>query len=142
MSTAIILLHEEALRTTHPVFTAAPTDARAFYVWDDAYFQRMGYSLKRLVFIYETLCALPIKIVQGNTASVVRALAPSAVFMPVAHTPALVQLLEPLHSVCAVHIIADEPFVTLKSGADYRRFFHYWNKAQKTAFLPNGGADA
>ena len=33
-------------------------------------------------------------------------------------------------------------FVTLEKSADFKRFFKYWNKAEKTAFLNNGTSRA
>ena len=55
MRNSLIWIHEDALRITHPVFKLAPNGTEALFVWDNPYFQKLDYSLKRLVFIYESL---------------------------------------------------------------------------------------
>ena len=67
MNDSLIWLHEDALCASHPVFSAAPSVCEAVFVWDDAYLQHAHYSLKRLVFLYETLCELPVTIIRGHT---------------------------------------------------------------------------
>jgi membrane-anchored protein YejM (alkaline phosphatase superfamily) len=47
MKAPLILLHEEALRITHPMFVVAPLGTKAIYVWDDAYWKQA----KETVFI-------------------------------------------------------------------------------------------
>jgi hypothetical protein len=142
MNLPLILLHEEALRMTHPVFQAAPAEAKALFIWDDAYFRKANYSLKRLVFIYETLCELPIDIIHGSTTAIVQELSPSALYMPATNNPLIVEIIHDLNSVAPVHTIEDEAFVVFKKPVQFRRFFQYWNKAEKTAFLTNGGVNA
>jgi len=142
MNAPIIWLHEEALRTSHPVFRAAPTEAKAIYVWDDAYFRRVNYSLKRLIFIYETLCALPVDIIFGNTPDILRELAPTTLYIPATNNPLILEIITELKTITSVQIYEDEAFVVPKKSADFIRFFQYWNKAEKTAFLKNGGLDA
>lgn len=142
MHAPLIMLHPEALRATHPVFTAAPAGTRAVFAWDDAYMRAAGYSFKRLVFIYETLCELPLDILQGTMADVVTTLAPTIVYMPVTHNPLLSREIETVAALAPMQLVADEPFAHITKPGDLRRFFPYWNQAQKTAFLPNGGSDA
>lgn len=142
MSQPLIVLHDEALRMTHLVFQAAPAEAKAIYVWDDAYFRNANYSLKRLVFIYETLCELPIDIIAGRTAEVVREFSPSALYVPATNNPLIAETMRDLVAIAPVHTIEDEAFVVFKKPVQFRRFFQYWNKAEKTAFLMNGGVNA
>jgi hypothetical protein len=142
MSASLIWLHEEALRISHLVFKAAPRGTKAIYVWDDAYFREADYSLKRLVFIYETLCELPIEIIWGNTLEVLRELAPSNLYVPATNNPMIAEMIGDLKIFLPVEIIEDEDFVVIKNSIDFRRFFQYWKKAQKTAFLHNGGVNA
>ena len=55
-----IWLHEDMLSTAHPVFEQADFKNEkplSFFIWDQEYFKAQNYSLKRLVFLYETLCA-------------------------------------------------------------------------------------
>jgi hypothetical protein len=142
MSAPLILLHEDALSAAHPVFAAAPQGSRALFIWDDAYWQAGGYSLKRLIFIYETLCELPVDILHGDTPAVLAQLAPPALYVPTPRSPAAVQLVAEIEKRHTLHRISEAPFATIKKTADFRRFFQYWSKAEKTAFLPGGGANA
>ncbi|PZP85939.1 MAG: hypothetical protein DI582_04395 [Azospirillum brasilense] len=140
MNPPLILLHDEALRATHPVFAAAPEGCRAVFAWDDAYFQKAGYSLKRLVFMYETLCELPVDLLHASAWDVVQHLAPGRLYIPAASNPLLLGMIDTLRPLAPVTIVAEEPFVTIRKPIDARRFFQYWKKAEKTAFLSHGGA--
>lgn len=142
MNQPLIWLHEEALRVTHPIFSAAPAATRAIYVWDDAYLRQLDYSLKRLVFIYETLSELPVGILQGDTVRILKQIAPSILYVPATTKPHIASTIDQLKSVTKVEIIQDEDFVTITKAGDLRRFFPYWNMAQKTASQKNGGVDA
>ena len=142
MNQPLIWLHEEALRTSHPVFKAAPQGTRAIFIWDDDYLQKLSYSLKRLVFVYETLCSLPVDIIRGDTVSVIKELVPSQLYIPESHKPHLVQLINSLTVVTTVEIAQDDAFVQIPQTKDFKRFFKYWSLAEKTASLRNGGVDA
>ena len=139
MSNAVIWLHTEALRADHPVFTSAPKDARAVYVWDGAAFKKAGYSLKRLVFIYETLIELPVEILAGDTTSVLAELTPDKLYVPYSPLPYVADVLGALEGI-ETETIKDPPFATVPEAISYTRFFKYWNKAEKTALQPDGGA--
>ena len=142
MNAELIVLHEEALRMTHPVFGVAPVGTKVVYVWDDDYFRQATYSLKRLVFIYETLCELSVDILQGNTLKTIQELAPSMLYIPATNKPLIVSIIDTLKSVAPVEIVADEVFAVIKKPTDFRRFFQYWNKAEKSAFQPDAGTHA
>ena len=141
MNAHLIWLHEEALRLSHPVFKAVPNGTKAIYVWDDVYFHESNYSLKRLIFIYETLCELPIDIIRGNTLDVIRELAPPTLYIPATNNPLIVNIIASLEPTISLKIVEDEAFVVIKKPSEFRRFFQYWNKAEKTAFLHNGGVN-
>ena len=142
MNQPLIWLHEEALRTSHPVFKAALQGTRAIFVWDDDYLQKLSYSLKRLVFVYETLCELPVDIIRGYTVSVIKELAPSQLYIPESHKPHIVPMINRLKLITTVEIIKDEKLVQIPDTTDFKRFFKYWSLAEKTASLRNGGIDA
>lgn len=131
MNSPLIWLHEESLRLSHPVFKAAPADARTVYIWDDAYFRRTGHSLKRLVFIYETLSEMPVDIIQGNTVDVIGQLSPSSLYVPAVNNPLISEIVDVLKSAFLVQIVEDDPFVSLSGIADFRRFFQYWNRVKE-----------
>lgn len=140
MNAPLILLHPEALRGTHPVFQAAPLGTAAIFVWDDAYWRAANYSLKRLIFIYETLCELPVTILHGTVEEVVKAYAPSMLYVPATHNPLLAAEITRLAQLAPLQWVADEPFVVMQFKGEMRRFFPYWKKAERKAFLPHGGA--
>lgn len=142
MTLPLILLHEEALRMTHPVFRCAPEATRAIYIWDDAIFRDANYSLKRLVFIYETLCELPIDCIAGKTSDVIMELRPSILFVPATTHPLIVAQINSMRAIAPVIMCADTPFVMLDETHHCTRFFSYWRQAEKTAFLHNAGQDA
>jgi hypothetical protein len=142
MSAPLIWLHEEALRITHPVFRVAPEKTKAIYVWDDGYFRQAKYSLKRLIFIYETLCELPIDIIRGSNAAIVQEFAPSTLYVPATNNPLIVNIITSLEATVPVIVVEDEAFVVIKKTSEFRRFFQYWNKAEKIAFTYNGGVNA
>lgn len=138
MKTALILLHEEALRTNHPVFLTAPPQTKSLFIWDDRYFREVNYSLKRLVFIYETLCEMPIEILQGETFTVIKDLGPEVLYVPKSNNPIICERIRSLEPLTQIELVDDERFVTLKNQNDFKRFFQYWKRAEKTAFLKNG----
>jgi hypothetical protein len=139
MSKPLIWLHDEALRINHPVFQAAPPLTQAIYVWDNNYFETLGYSLKRLVFIYETLCELPVDIVQGETPTIIKALAPSVIYLPATNKPHLVAVIRSLKPLTEVEVIDDKSFVEVDREIDFRRFFPFWKLAEKDALCDERG---
>jgi hypothetical protein len=142
MAEPIIWLHEDALRITHPVFKAAPADARVIHIWDDAYLQAAGYSLKRLVFIYETLCALPLDIIRGDMAAVFSDSNIGDMYVPSSINPTVQKIIAAVSPEKKVTVVTEEAFVTIAKPRDFTRFFQYWGKAEKSAFQHNSGTDA
>ena len=142
MSENLILFHDEALRINHPVYAAAPQGTKAIFVWDDTYFRAANFSLKRLIFIYETLCELGIEIICGDIAVIINELAPRKLYVAKSNNQLISKQISMLKSVTQIEEIDDEAFAKITKPADYRRFFQYWNKAEKSAFQQNGGADA
>ena len=135
----IIWLHDKALNLPQLEALGASEQQPALFIWDDDYFRSRAYALKRLVFIYETLCALPVEIVHGNTIAVMQQRAPDAIktfFTTDTHIRAIIERLAQAHR---VQVIRPEPFVRIAEDYQFQRFFKYWNKAQRTAFLTNGG---
>ena len=142
MAREVIWLHDKALNLPQLEELGASEQRPALFVWDDGYFRSRAYALKRLVFIYETLCALPVVIVHGDTLAVLQQRAPNAIktfFTADTHIRAIIERLAQAHR---VEVISPEPFVRIAEDYQFRRFFKYWNQARRTAFLVNGGGDA
>lgn len=139
---ALIWLHEDALRADHPLFAATGADAPAYFIWDDAYMAAMGYGLKRRVFIYETLCELSVEICAGDSQATLKALAArhgaDEIISGKTPNPRLKDIMSELRAQLKVSTIADTAFVQMDAMPELKRFFKYWNKAKKKAFLFDG----
>ena len=135
MSDALIWLHEDALSGTHPLSAGVQLSEGACYVWDDAHLEEMGYSFKRLVFIYETLVALGVPIYRGDTVAVLKALAASRgvarVRVPFSPNPALQAIWGTLSADLEVECVFELPLVTFDRPPKLRRFFAYWKSARR-----------
>ena len=121
-----IWLHEKALHNKYE-------DARAIFIWDDAYFQNRQYSLKKLVFIYESIRACDnLTILYGDTVCILN-LFKTGVYIPAtpdSYINAIIQRLSIPYT-----LVHAPPFVELPESFRPTRFFKYWSKAKKTAFL-------
>lgn len=133
----LIWLHEDALRADHPLFGEAG-DAPACFIWDDAYMARMGYGLKRRVFIYETLLELPVAIYAGPIVATLQKLAHAQIVTGQTPNPVLKGMMDELRAGLKVTTISDDAFVKMDAQPELKRFFKYWNKAKKKAFLCDG----
>lgn len=137
----LIWLHEDALRADHPLFAQA-INAPACFIWDDAYMAEMGYGLKRRVFIYETLLELPVEVYVGPIVETLQNLAQkykaSLIFTGKTPNPLLKDRMDALRMGVKVTTIADNAFVQMDAQPELKRFFKYWNKAKKKAFLYDG----
>ena len=138
----IIWLHDKALNLLQLDTLGASAQQPALFIWDDDYFRSRAYALKRLVFIYETLCALPVEIVHGDTMAVMQQRAPTAIKTFFTADSRIRAIIERLGQAHRVHVIRPEPFVRIAEDYQFQRFFKYWNKARQTAFLVNGSGDA
>ena len=139
---ALIWLHEDCLRADHPLFREAQNASATCFIWDDAYMAQMHYGLKRRVFIYETLAALPVDIYVGDSADMLVQLAThfnaSKIITGKTPNPQLKEIFETLRPSLPVTTIADDAFVQMDVPPDVKRFFKYWNKAKKNAFNYDG----
>lgn len=142
MTKEIIWIHDKALNKEHKVFKHLKPHTTALYIWDDAYFKSRSYTLKRLIFIYETLSEMPVEIIRGQTLDVIRSLAPLKITTFFTVDTSINQLITKLSETYAVEIIKPEPFVEIAPKYDFKGFFNYWGKAKKTAFLRDGRENA
>lgn len=138
---SVIWLHEDALRENHPVFLQAQTST-AIHVWDDAYLQSQNYSLKRLVFLYETLCELPVEIHTADTLQQLQSLKQHHIYIPYSSNPYIKDIVQKLSNTKTIHWVHETPLARLKTDTPNRKFFQYWKKAEKTVFQHNAGSDA
>ena len=134
----IVLLHEKSLRIPNTVIERLTEDTKVIYVWDDEYYKNRGYSLKRLVFIYESLCTLPVQILRGNTVDILNSFNPKGVLIPFTADTGLTRMSEKLSRRFNVEIIKDDLFCEVNFDFETKRFFKYWKGAEKTVFFKDG----
>ena len=138
MSDNILLLHEKSLCLENIIKDKNISYDKVIYIWDKDYFKRRDYSLKKLVFIYESLCEIPCEIISGNSIEVLDKLSPSRVLLQYPVDSHLLQLADHIADKFTLEYIYPNDFVTIDSKIEYKRFFKFWNKAKKTAFLIDG----
>lgn len=134
MKQAIIWVHGDCLNPEQEALAAYP-DAPAVWVWDDALLRRRQLALKRILFIYECLLALPVTIRRGD---VVRELVAFAQEREAATVVTMHSVSPGFRRICRglrdhglqVEVLEPEPFVELSSSPDLRRFSRYWRTVQ------------
>jgi hypothetical protein len=142
---SLILLHEEAISISHPVFQATPSGSKAIFIWDDEYFIEANYSFKRLVFIYESICQLPIDVIKGNLVDVIKEMHPTIIYIPATNNPLLLKNIDILNKLFNIKIVEDEQLIgngLINRDKCVKRFFQYWKNAEKTIFKINGQNNA
>jgi len=142
VSDPIIWVHEDALRGNHPVNIAAGQEALSYFIWDDEYFKSQAYSLKRLVFIYECLIEMDVKIIRGDMLEVLQAFNASIIYVADTNNTHLSAIIMRLKEMRSVHVIADEIFSLVEPNADMGRFFRFWNSGRKSMLQPNAGLNS
>lgn len=139
MTDAITWVHEDALRQSHPVFSAAGNAGASIFVWDDDYFKSQGYTAKRLLFIYECLLEMDVTIIQGPTEQVLNDYSNGEIYMARTINPYFKDIAKALEASSRVYIVDDEPFSQIPFDTDMGRFFRFWNKGRKSMMKTNAG---
>ena len=135
MSSTIVWIHGDNLNPHNPALAHHP-GAAALFVWDEALLARRQVSLKRIVFIYECLLALPVTIRRGDVATELAAFAMEQGATRIATagspSPGFENIAQTLRAAGLQVIIYDEaPFVDLPPDTDLRRFSRYWRVAKE-----------
>ena len=130
----ILWIHGDNLHPNSPVWQTYPA-APAIWVWDDAYLRRAGFSLKRILFLYECLLALPVDIYRGDVVAELTAFAQRHASRDIvtmgSPSPGFARYCDRLRTAdFTLHIYDEEPFVMLPPNPDLRRFSRYWRVAQ------------
>ena len=141
MADKLLLIHDKALRSGLDVYEASES-FKAVHIWDDEYYRSQKYSLKRLVFIYETLLDLPLEIIHGNTLDILSEENSDHIVIPYSGDQVLKTLFSKIEKIKTVQYLFETSFVHLDRAVEFKRFFKYWNQAKKTAFLINGDSGA
>ena len=138
MANLIVLLHEKSLRIPNTIVDRLKKDTKVIFVWDDEYYKNRGYSLKRLVFIYETISKLSVQILRGDTVQILTSCNPKKVLIPFTADTGLTRLSHSLSRSFNVEIFKDDLFCEEDFSFETKRFFKYWKKAEKTVFFRDG----
>lgn len=140
MTQPFVWVHEDALRQSHPVFSAAKNSKASIFVWDNTYFKSQGYTAKRLLFIYECLLEMDVQIIKGETLEVLTAFCEGEIFTAATPNPFFLDIIAKIEkNASRVTRIEDEPFSQIPYDADLGRFFKFWNKGRKSIMKPNAG---
>ena len=140
----LILLHEDAISDTHPVFEGLD-DFKAIFVFDVDYFTSQPVSMKRLVFMMELIKDLnyPIDVFKGVTQSILKSLINEHSFthirIPESINPTIHEAYRFLKRYSQIPLevtwVASKPFVAKTPIRESRRFFKYWNHIKKEALI-------
>jgi deoxyribodipyrimidine photo-lyase len=128
---AIVWLHDDALALDARLAAAAPA-APLIYVFDEKRLRAQRWSLKRIVFAFESALEAGATIVRGPAPAALADFAAAhgaeAVVTRRSHDPWIVQTL--VTTRLPATMVDPEPFVRLERKVDLRRFGPYWRSAQ------------
>ena len=122
MADKLLLVHDKALRSGLDVYEASES-FKAVHIWDDEYYRSQRYSLKRLVFIYETLLDLPLEIIHGNTLDILSDENSDHIVIPYSGDPVLKTVFSKIEKIKTVQYLFETSFVNLDRTVEFKRFF-------------------
>jgi len=136
----ILWIHADNLNPDNILFQEYP-NTPAIFVWDDELLRDWQISLKRMVFMYESLLELPVTIRRGKVAreliifaqehkatQIITLESPSPRQREIAEAIKLQSRLS-----IKVEIQPDMPFVDTNKRLDLKRFSRYWRNIQSDA---------
>ncbi len=138
MTKKIFWVHDKSLSVEHIFLQNLDAQSKAIFIWDDDYFQSRAYSLKRLVFIYESICQMPIEIIKGNIFEIMQSYAPEKITIAFTADTKIKEIIKHLTKLYEIEVIKPKNFVDISDNYQFERFFQYWSKAKKSAFFKNG----
>lgn len=131
---AVVWLHEDGLRLD------GCGDLPALFVFDDRLLRELGYGLKRIAFIYETLLELGVTIRRGDTASEVRQFAAEhgaeTLLLRPTVCPKRRAIIAELGRHLTIEALPEPSFVNAPERLDLKRFSRYWRRVSEQAMLP------
>ena len=134
----LFYIHDKALGNDCSIFFRTNSETKAVFIWDDYYFKQRGYSLKRLVFIYETLCSMPVDIIYGTTGDVINMLAPKKIITSFTADLPIQKIFKDISKQFELEFVYQPSFSHIDDSIEFKRFFKYWNKARKSALRIDG----
>ena len=134
----LFYIHDKALGSDCAIFSRTNSETKAVFIWDDYYFKQRGYSLKRLVFIYETLCSMPVDIIYGTTGDVINMLAPKKIITSFTADLPIQKIFKDISKQFELEFVYQPSFSQIDDSFEFKRFFKYWNEARKSALRIDG----
>ncbi|MEM6799035.1 MAG: hypothetical protein AAF589_05930 [Planctomycetota bacterium] len=127
MSEAVLWVHDEMLRPE-----CVPSGVAAVFVFDKAWIEDQRLSLKRIVFLYECLQAMPgVEIRKGDVVAEVSAFAQRHDATGIQTYRSPLPRIKRQGEALGAEWIDPEPIATLPEGVDLKRFSRYWRKVEK-----------
>lgn len=131
----IVWVHGDALSPTNPALQAYPA-APALFVWDDALLDGYAISLKRVLFIYESLLELPVVIRRGDVADELLRFAAEHTTQTVVTTESVAPRFHHIARTITrqgltLRVLRPPAFLETSERLDLQRFSRYWRVAQK-----------
>jgi deoxyribodipyrimidine photo-lyase len=125
----VVWVHGDSLSPTQVALNAYP-NSPALYVWDDALLEVYQITLKRLVFLYESLLELPVTVRRGDVAQEVISFARENKATTVATTfspsPRFEAIKAEVEKHLPVQVWHDTPFIRPEKPLNLTSHAYYW----------------
>lgn len=138
----LVWLHGDNLNPQNDALQWYP-NADAVWVWDEDLLDQWNISLKRMVFLYESLIECQpaeghLHIRRGDVAEqllhTVRDRGAHCIVTMDSPSPRFRAICKQLHESVPLEIIDTEPLIGYQGNLDLRRFSRYWRKVERTAY--------
>ncbi len=129
----LIWLHPDCLAADNPAFQKYP-QAKALFVFDEAEIASEQWTLKRIVFLYETLLELECDIERGDAVEKLLATGASKLVTVASVSPRFLELVTKLKASVEVEILPAVAFVDYRGSLDLKRFSRYWKRVEPVLF--------
>ncbi len=129
----LIWLHPDCLAADNPAFQKYQ-QAKALFVFDEAEIAAEQWTLKRIVFLYETLLELECGIERGDVVDRLLATGASKIVTVASVSPRFRELVAKLKASVEVEILPAVEFVDYRGSLDLKRFSRYWKRVEPVLF--------
>ncbi len=129
----LIWLHPDCLGVDNPAFVRYPK-AKAMFVFDEAEIDAEQWTLKRIVFIYETLLEMECSIERGDVVEKLIEAGASKIVTVAGVSPRFRELAAKLQTRLTLEILPAVEFVDYCGSLDLKRFSRYWKRVEPVLF--------
>lgn len=129
---SVLLIHDEMLNPTLPIFEAHPDLLRVF-VFDPEFIAEQGWRLRRLQFISDALSSVPdVRVFKGKLSDVIASFDPQNPVNVVTQSTPNTEILAWLAQLENVEFFEEPNFVEYRGSVT--RFTKYWKSVQTQWF--------